>query len=106
MPYARFAHMRVVVPNATLEPMRALATHYWPARMHWAYLLLCYRTTQVELRGLQHRRTTGLLDSLGSTAGRMPVEQLADGPGLTPRQADCTTTRPAGAGQRKQSDRS
>jgi hypothetical protein len=45
----------------------------------------------------------GSHDSVGSTdAGRM--EQLADGLGSTPRQADCTTTRLSGAGRSKQSD--
>ncbi len=43
-----------------------------------------------------------LFNFVGSTTGRSV--QLADGPTLTPRQAYCTTTRPSGAGRRKQSD--
>jgi hypothetical protein len=27
-------------PEATLEHMLAVETHFWPTRMHWAYLIL------------------------------------------------------------------
>ena len=62
----------------------------------------CYAiggTAQLALRKLHcHRRRRAVSVYY---AGRM--EQLDDGPGATQRQADCPTTRPSGAGRRKQS---
>ncbi len=64
-------------------------------------LLLKVITGRVELLedGPRRRRRRATRLARVCCPGRMDSEQLADGPGSTPRQADRPTTRPSGAGR-------